>query len=132
MRHLLIILTLFLFTTLLFGQTKEHCYVVVESSEEFNSSFLSNISVSIISQFLREVEPIPPEGISRESCLYQISVSKQQDTTFVTFKGKNLNSYGDSKLSGTDGFQQSLIKSLFRALKNKRHYICEGYGELLT
>ena len=132
MKNLIIILTLFLFTPLLFSQSKEDCYVVVEASEEFNSSFLSNISASIISQFLREVEPIPPEGVSRESCLYQISVSKQQDTTFVTFKGKNLNSYGDSKLSGTDGFQQSLIKSLFRALKNKRHSICEGYGELLT
>ena len=61
MRHLLIILTLFLFTTLLFGQTKEDCYVVVESSEEFNSTFLTNISASIISQFLKEVEPIPSE-----------------------------------------------------------------------
>ena len=132
MKNLIIILTLFLFIPLLFSQSKGDCYVVVEASEEFNSTFLSNISVSIISQFLREVEPIPPEGVSRESCLYQISVSKQQDTTFVTFKGKNLNSYGDSKLSGTDGFQQSLIKSLFRALKNKRHSICEGYGELLT
>jgi len=105
--------------------------VVVDSSEEFNPTLLSNISVSIISQFLREVEPIPPEGVSTDSCLYQISVSKEQDTTFITFKGKNLNSYGDSKLSGTDGFQQSLLKSLFRALKNKRHLICEGYGELL-
>ena len=104
MKNLIIILTLFLFTPLLFGQSKENCYVVVESSKEFNSTFLSNISASIIPQFLREVEPIPPEGISRESCFYQISVSKQQDTTFVTFKGKNLNSYGDSKLSGTDEF----------------------------
>ena len=79
--------------------------MVVDSSEEFNPTLLSNISVSIISKFLREVEPIPPEGVSMDSCLYQISVSKEQDTTFVTFKGKNLNSYGDSKLSGTDGFQ---------------------------
>jgi len=104
----------------------------VDSSEEFNPSLLSNISVSIISQFLREVEPIPPEGVSMDSCLYQISVSKEQDTTFVTFKGKNLNSYGDSKLSGTDGFQQSLLKSLYRSLSNKRKLICEGYGELIV
>ena len=104
MKNLIIILTIFLFTPLLFGQSKENCYVVVESSKEFNSTFLSNISASIISQFLREVKPIPPEVISREACFYQVSVSKQQNTTFVTFKGKNLNSYGDSKLSGTDEF----------------------------
>ena len=105
--------------------------MVVDSSEEFSPTLLSNISVSIISQFLREVEPIPPEGVSMDSCLYQISVSKEQDTTFVTFKGKNLNSYGDSKLSGTDGFQQSLLKSLYRSLEDKRKKICEDYGELL-
>ena len=106
--------------------------MVVDSSEEFNPTLLSNISVSIISQFLREVEPIPPEGVSMDSCLYQISVSKEQDTTFVTFKGKNLNSYGDSKLSGTDGFQQSLLKSLYRSLRDKRKLICEDYGELIV
>ena len=131
MKHLLIILSFLLLYSPLFGQSEETCYVIVDSSEEFNPTLLSNISVSIISQFLREVEPIPPTGVSMDSCFYQISVSKEQDTSFVTFKGKNLNSYGDSKLSGTDGFQQSLLKSLFRALKNKRHSICDGYGELL-
>ena len=89
------------------------------------------MSVSLISQFLKEVEPIPPGGVSGDSCWYQISVSKEQDTIFVTFKGKNLNSYGDSKLSGTDGFQQSLLKSLYRSLRDKRKLICEDYGTLL-
>ena len=131
-KHLLIILSLLLLNSPLFGQSEETCYVVVDSSEEFNPTLLSNISVSIISQFLREVEPIPPEGVSMDSCLYQISVSKEQDTTFVTFKGKNLNSYGDSKLSGTDGFQQSLLKSLYRSLSDKRKLICDGYGELIV
>ena len=102
MKHLLIILSLILLSSPLFGQSEETCYVVVDSSEEFNSTLLSNMSVSLISQFLKEVEPIPPGGVSGDSCLYQISVSKEQDTIFVTFKGKNLNSYGDSKLSGTD------------------------------
>ena len=130
MKHLLIILSLILLSSPLFGQSEETCYVVVDSSEEFNSTLLSNMSVSLISQFLREVEPIPPGGVSGDSCWYQISVSKEQDTIFVTFKGKNLNSYGDSKLSGTDGFQQSLLKSLYRSLRDKRKLICENYGTL--
>jgi len=132
-KHLFILLiSILLLSSPLFGKSKETCYVVVDSSEEFSPTLLSNISVSIISQFLREVEPIPPAGVSMDSCLYQISVSKEQDTTFVTFKGKNLNSYGDSKLSGTDGFQQSLLKSLYRSLSDKRKLICEGYGELIV
>ena len=132
MKHLLIILSLLLLSSPVIGQSEETCYVIVDSSEEFNSKLLSNISVSLISQFLKEVEPIPLAGVSKDSCLYQISVSKQQDTTFVTFKGKNLNSYGDSKLSGSDGFQQSLLKSLFRSLRKYRSLICLDYGELLS
>jgi len=113
------------------GQSDEKCYVVVDSSDDFDSSLLSNISVSLISQFLREVEPIPPEGVPNDSCLYDISVRKKGDTTFVTFTGKNLNSYGDSKLSGSDGFQQSVLKSLYRSLREKSELICEDYGSFL-
>ena len=112
-RHLLIILSILLLSSPLFGQQEETCYVVVDSSDDFDTTLISNISVSLISQFLREVEPIPIDGISKNSCLYQISVSKEKDTTFVSFKGKNLNSYGDSKLTGLDGFQQSVLKSLY-------------------
>ena len=131
MNHLLILLSLLLLSSPLFGQSDEKCYVVVDSSDDFDPSLLSNISISLISQFLREVEPIPPDGVSKDSCLYNISVTKKEGTTFVTFKGKNLNSYGDSKLSGSDGFQQSVLKSLYRSLREKRELICEDYGSLL-
>ena len=41
------------------------------------------------------------------------------------------NSYGNSKLKGFEGFQQSLLKSLYRSLKDKRKMICEDYGDVL-
>ena len=131
MKHLLIIFSILLLSYPVIGQSDEKCYVVVDSSDDFDSSLLSNISVSLLSQFLREVEPIPPEGVTNDSCLYDISVTKKGDTTFVTFTGKNLNSYGDSKLSGSDGFQQSVLKSLYRSLREKRELICEDYGSFL-
>ena len=113
------------------GQSDEKCYVVVESSKDFDPSLLSNISISLISRFLRDVEQIPLSGITSDSCQYHISVYKNNDTTFVTFKGEGLNSYGDSKLTGSDGFQQSILKSLYRSLKDKRDLICQDYGTLL-
>ena len=131
MKHLLILISFLLLSSPVIGQSDEKCYVVVKSSKEFDPSLLSNISISLISKFLRDVEQLPPSGISLDSCQYQISVSKNNDTTFVTFKGEGLNSYGDSKLSGSDGFQQSLLKSLYRSLKDKRKIICEDYGTLL-
>jgi photosystem II stability/assembly factor-like uncharacterized protein len=56
---------------------------------------------------------------------------KVKETTFVTFKGKNLNSFGDSKLSGPDGFQESILKALYRALEDKRKLICDTNGEFI-
>ena len=132
MKHLLIIILSFLLlSSPVIGQSNEKCYVVVDSSKDIDPSLLSNISISLISKFLRDVEQIPPSGITSDSCQYNISVSKNNDTTFVTFKGEGLNSYGDSKLSGSDGFQQSILKSLYRSLKDKRDLICQDYGTLL-
>ena len=131
MKHLLILISFLLLSSPVIGQSDEKCYVVVESSKDFDPSLLSNISISLISKFLRDVEQLPPSGISLDTCQYQISVSKNNDTTFVTFKGEGLNSYGDSKLSGSDGFQQSVLKSLYRSLKDKRDIICQDYGTLL-
>ena len=132
MKHsLLILISFLLLSSPVIGQSDEKCYVVVDSSKDIDPSLLSNISISLISKFVRDVEQLPPSGISLDSCQYQISVSKNNDTTFVTFKGEGLNSYGDSKLSGSDGFQQSILKSLYRSLKDKRDIICQDYGTLL-
>ena len=114
-----------------FVHSDEKCYVAVQSSIDFEPSLLSIISISLISKFLNEVEQVPPGGIPIDSCQYQISVTKNNHTTLVTFRGEGLNSSGDSKLSGLDGFQQSILKSLYRSLKNKRELICKDYGTLL-
>ena len=58
--------------------------------------------------------------------------TKVDDTIFVTFAGDNLNSFGDSKLEGIDGFKHSILKSLFRSLRKYRSLICLDYGELLS
>ena len=98
-------------------EADEKCYVAVQSSIDFEPPLLSIISISLISKFVSEVEQVPPGGIPTDSCQYQISVTKIDDTTVVTFRGEGLNSSGDSKLSGLDGFQQSILKSIYRSLK---------------
>ena len=99
MKHLLIILSVLLLYSPLFGQ------VDADSSKEIDPTLLSNISISLISEFLKEVEPLPPAGISMDACVYQIDAVKVKEKTFVTFKGKNLNSFGDSKHSGPESFE---------------------------
>ena len=127
MKHLLIILSLLLLNSPLFGQSEEKpCYISVNSSDEFNQTLLSNISISIISQYFKEIKPLPPSGLSgSDNCIYDVSVSKEGGKTFVTLLGKDMNSFGDSNFVGIDGFQQSLLKSLYRSLSDKRKLICE-------
>ena len=131
MKYILILFSILLLSSPLFGQTKETCYISVEGSKEFNLNLFSQISKSLISQYFKPVKNIPPGGISIDSCVYEITVTKEGDTTFVVFSGEDLNAYGDSKLYGSDGFQQSLLKSLYRSLEDKRKKICEDYGELI-
>ena len=135
MRQILILflLSYFLLTSTLFGQsTEKACYISVNASDEFNQTLLSNISISIISQYFKEIKPLPPEGLSgSDNCIYDVSVSKEGGKTFVTLLGKDMNSFGDSNFVGIDGFQQSLLKSLYRSLSDKRKLICEGYGGYL-
>ena len=118
MKHILIILSfLLLLSSPLFGQSEETCYVDADATKsEFDPTLLSNISISLISEFLKEVEPLPPAGIPMDACVYLINSTTLKDTTFVTFKGKNLNSFGNSKLSGPDGFQEAVLNALYRAL----------------
>ena len=51
--------------------------------------------------------------------------------TFVTLQGKDLNSFGDATIVGTDGFQQSLLRSIYRSQRDKRELICSDYPKIL-
>ena len=69
MKHILIILSLLLFTSPLFGQSKETCYVSVEGSKEFNLNLFSQILKSHISKYFKPVKHIPPgENRFQGSC----------------------------------------------------------------
>ena len=134
MKHLLItILSLLLLTSPLFGQSKEKpCYVSVTSSEDFNQTLLSNISISVISQYLKNVKPFPSSGLSgKEHCIYEVTATLDGNKTFVTLQGNKLNSFGDATIVGTDGFQQSLLRSIYRSQRDKRELICSDYPKIL-
>jgi len=131
-RHLLItIFSLLLLTSPLLGEDKP-CYVSVTSSDDFNQTLLSNISISVISQYLKNVKPFPSSGLSgKEHCIYEVTATLDGNKTFVTLQGKDLNSFGDATIVGTDGFQQSLLRSIYRSQRDKRELICSDYPKIL-
>jgi len=112
-------------------ETQESCFLLVNNKTDFDEDVLSNISIALISQFFREVNKIPIQGLQSDSCVYEVTFAKTGDTTFLSFTGNNLNSYGDSKMAGADAAQQALLKALYRSQRNKRDIICADYGEYL-
>ena len=131
MRHILIILSFLLLSFPLFGEDKP-CYVSVTSSDDFNQTLLSNISISVISQYLKNVKPFPSSGLSgKEHCIYEVTATLDGNKTFVTLQGNKLNSFGDATIVGTDGFQQSLLRSIYRSQRDKRELICSDYPKIL-
>ena len=113
------------------AETLETCFLIVKNKTDFDEDVLSNISIALISQFFREVNKVPIQGLQGDACVYEVTFAKTGDTTFLSFTGKNLNSYGDSKMSGADAAQQALLKALYRSQRNKRDIICADYGEYL-
>ena len=99
MKHLLItILSLLLLTSPLFGQSKEKsCYLSVKTSGDFNPALISEISTSLVSQYIKEVLTIPSSGIRGDTkCVYDVSVTSDAGKTFVSLRGEGINSFGDS------------------------------------
>ena len=116
----------------LVGQSDSVCYLNVNSSKELNQVLLSNISTSLISQYILQVSQIPSGGlIGSNHCIYEVSVTKDGEKTFVTLQGKDLNSFWDSYISGIDGFQQAILRSLYRSQRYKnRIYLIFKKSEL--
>ena len=46
-------------------------------------------------------------------------------------QGNNLNSFGDATIVGTDGFQQAILRSIYRSQRDKRGLICSDYPKIL-
>ncbi len=131
MKYILILLSILLLFSPLFGEEKP-CYVSVTSSDDFNQTLLNNISISVISQYLKNVKQFPSSGLSGIGhCVYEVTATKDKEKTFVTLQGNNLNSFGDANIEGTDGFQQSLLRSIYRSQRDKRELICSDYPNIL-
>ena len=131
MKYLIFIFTiLFVSSTLL--AKEQSCFVRVNSSNDFNQTLLSDISISLISQYLIKIKSFPSTGLSDgDHCIYEVTATLDDKKTFVTLQGNNLNSFGDATSVGTDGFQQAILRSIYRSQRDKRELICSDYPKIL-
>ena len=65
MRHILIILSLFLFTSPLFGQSKDDCYLFVGGDIGEDKSVIDQIVRPLLSSFISPLKEVPISGLSQ-------------------------------------------------------------------
>ncbi len=92
----------------------------------------SEIAISLITRYFREVIQIPPAGLSKDACIYDVQVNNTEETMVTTISGEDLNAYGESKKTGVDGIKESILSALFRSLEDKQKEICDNRGALLN
>ena len=95
----------------LVGKSNSDCYLNVKSPKGLNQVLVTNISQPLISQYMKQISPIPSGGLSGfNHCIYEVSVTKAEKKTFVTLQGKDLKYFGDLNSSRTNGFKESIAK----------------------
>ena len=115
------------------SSSTDTCYLTVMARGEYDELSVSSLSTSLISKFHKRVVEPPASGIStKEECVYEVRVDSREFTTLVTISSKDLNTSGDSKTSGNEGLQESILRALYNGLPNKRDDICKTYGEKLV
>jgi len=85
------------------------CYLVIEDSGNYNPARISHFAISVMSQYIGKISPVPPAGISTKSCQYRLSVSETRESLTVAISGNDMNAFGDSNNPGFTGVQHSGI-----------------------
>ena len=111
--------------------SEEKCYLLVNSNNSKENSFLYSISKTLITQYHEEVISMPSEGIKEGDCFYEVSLSRSNSEVTIDISGKNLNGMGESNLQDNKGIKQALLSALYKSLASKRSVICKDYGELI-
>ena len=50
------------------------CYLLIDDPGTLESSTISDFARTVISQYIRQIDPDPPAGVDEESCKYLLSV----------------------------------------------------------
>ena len=85
------------------------CYLLIDEPGTYTPSTISDFARTVISQYIRQIDPDPPAGISAKSCKYRLSVTESIESITVAISGNDMNAFGDSNNPGFTGVQHSGI-----------------------
>ena len=141
MKHLLIILSILLLSSPLFGQSKDDCYLFVGGKIEEDKSVIDQIVRPLLSSFISPLKEDPVMGLSQSdlesSCYYEVSVTLIGETLNLSINGIrtpiSFNGLSKSSRSFPENVRHSFLRILHKELdKSKKDEICQKYTEILV
>ena len=115
------------------------CYLLIEEPGTYKLSTISDFARTVISQYIRPIDPDPLAGISDKSCKYLLTVDETTSSITVTISventdnsGDNIYGIGDSNNRGFPGFKEAILRAIFRAKPAIKSDICTAYSTMIT
>ena len=141
MKHLLIILSILLLSSPVFGQSKDDCYLFVGGKIGEDKSVIDQIVRPLLSSFITPLKEDPVMGLSQSdlesSCYYEVSVTLIGETLNLSINGIrtpiSFNGLSKSSRSFPENVRHSFLRILHKELdKSKKDEICQKYTEILV
>ena len=141
MKHLLILLSILLLSSPLFGQSKDNCYLFVGGDIGEDKSVIDQIVRPLLSSFISPLKEVPISGLSQSeynsSCYYEVSVTSTDGTLTLSINGTRtpipFNGLSKSSRSFPENIRHSILRILHSELnENKKNEICKKYTEILV
>ena len=131
----------FLFSSLVFGQSKEDCYLFVGGDIGEDKSVIDQIVRPLLSSFISPLKEVPVDGLSQSeydsSCYYEVSVTSTEGTLTLSINGTrtpvSFNGLSKSSRSFPENIRHSTLRIFHSELdKPKKNEICSKYKEILV
>jgi len=142
MKHLLlIILSILLLTSPLFGQSKEECLLFVSGDIGEDKSVINQVVKHLISSFISPIKDFPIIGVSQSdlnsSCYYEVTVTSTDGTLTLSINGTRTPIPFDGLSKSSRSFPENIRHSTLRIIhkelsKSKKEIICQEYGKFLV
>ncbi len=121
-----------LFVLFFAGSLSAECFLRIEKAGSYDPVLVNENAIAHISNFIEKVNSIPSAGIREgEGCVYNVNIIEDDRGIIVTVSGDQMNSSGDSRLRGFDGFQQALLRAINKSKPEQLGRICNAYSALM-
>jgi hypothetical protein len=140
-KHLIILLiSILLLSSPLFGQSKDDCYLFVNGDIGEDKSVIEQIVKPLISSVISPLKEVPVDGLSQSeydsSCYYEVTVTTTDGTLNLSINGTRtpipFNGLSKSSRSFPDNIRHSTLRIFHNELdKLQKNEICSKYKEIL-